>query len=276
MRHPLTLLVTSGLNDQAAGFLQELGAHVCYVPNERVIKTIRDSVTSKLEVDAIIIDGTSIIYVQGAIIGQAEKPLYVANMLVRDIRGLSSVIRMQNEISWNELPIIILVDEAYYEQMSWEYRNYSSSVTVCKVTFRPNGLAHPYDLPYGWDRIYNLITRKVQDWTYNFVEKMRSLGWSLVEGHGVKNVQYKSTKDDYDEKRLSPTRTRLNSDIKKHGLKREIYISRWDQTEIVLETLEKTIKIDLHIREYVFQRLFTDNPHLLGAASFELGVAARI
>jgi hypothetical protein len=270
MRQPLTLLVASISNNQAALFLQELGAQVHYFPNAFVVDYLRSSIITGFMADAIVIDGTAIVYSSSGISPRGEEPLRASALLVQDILGLSSTVKMKNGIPWNELPIIVLVDEPYYEQFSRSYPGNSSSVTVCKVPFRPIGWANPIGLPYGWEKIYEVIMRENKRWTYEFVEKMHSRGWTLSIDNGLKTVNYQSKKHDYDMKRLSPIHTRLISDIKMHGTEEEVRIARWDLTEAVLEELEGAVKIGKHVREYWFQRLFTENPYLLGASSFEL------
>lgn len=270
VRSPLTLLVCGTSNDQSAVFLKELGAQGFFVPNNCILALLRDS-GSLLAVDAVVVDATSIAYLDAMILPLGEEPLRAADMLVREILHLPPTVRMRNGVPCNDLPIIVLVDGHHHSSFTSQYPGNAPSVTVCKVPFRPDGWVDPYELPYGWDKIYSVIERRVQEWTFALVERMRSLGWSLTATRGV-GRKYDSAKPDFDMERLAPISTRLQERSGNGQIVGSIALVQWDHRIVgkVFEDFSESIKYDRHVREYWFQRLFTENPYLLGAASFEL------
>jgi hypothetical protein len=268
-RIPLTLLVANcgPFDNQASLFLDALGARAFPYPDKLVTQLVMTP--SRLVVDAIVIDATTVAYLSGTIFGLGESPLQAAEMLVKDLRQLSPGHRMRNGVSWNDIPVFVLVDDTHYESFALHCRQYAPSVQPCRVPFR-----HPIwdegSVPYGWDKIYDVIERRVKEWTFTLVERMQSQGWSLSEQTGS-GQKYQSKKNDYDMIRLAPVVKSLVSGDS-NGMVQAIKIMGWS-TETVLRVLEyahDASDIGKHVREYLFQRLFMENPYLLGAASFEL------
>jgi hypothetical protein len=270
VRSPLTLLVCGTSNDQSAAFLKELGAQAFFVPSNCALALLRGS-ESLLAVDAVVVDATSIAYLDAMILPLGEEPLRAADMLVREILKLPPTVRMRNGIPCNGLPIIVLVDDHHYHVFTAQYPGDAPSVTVCKVPFRPNGSVDPYELPYGWEKIYSVIARRVQEWTFALVERMRSLGWSLTVTRGI-GRKYDSAKSDFDMESLAPSSTRLEERSGNGQIVGRITLVQWDHRIVgkMFGEFSESIKYERHMREYWFQRLFSENPYLLGAASFEL------
>lgn len=200
-----------------------------------------------------------------------EEPLRAADILVRKILRLPPTARMRNGVPWNDVPITVLVDAHHHYVFTSQYPGNARSVTVCKVPFRPNGWVDPYELPYGWEKIYSVIEQRVQEWTFALVERMQSRGWSLTATRGI-GRKYESAKPDFDMEGPALISTRLEEHSGNGQIVGRITLVQWDHGIVakVFEDLSESIRYERHVREYWFQRLFTENPYLLGAASFEL------
>jgi len=266
-RSPLTLLVASHANGQAAAFFEMMGARAIRAHHSQAIDLIK--YTPKLVVDAIVIDGTNLVYFPGMLMPTSGEVLRSAERLLKELLRQDVLGAMQNGILWSDLPIIVLVDEPDYATFTSAYPGNAKSVTGCKVPFRPLGAEDPDALPFGWDLIYDLILFLVKAWTFELVERMQMRGWKLKESLGIGQL-YQSKRDDYDVARLAPKSIVL---LPSDGVADETPISlvHWHEAiGAVIEELPVAAQIKAHVREYWFQRLFTENPYLLGAASFEL------
>jgi len=150
------------------------------------------------------------------------------------------------------------------------------SVTVCKVPFRPNGSVDPYELPYGWERSIPLlrgafrsgrsrslngcdrsgvVDRHPRDWPQNMILRVRL--------------------------RYGEPSAQLNTPRERSGngqIVGRITLVQWDHRivgKMFGEVLE-SIKYERHMREYWFQRLFSENPYLLGASFVRAGAAPTL
>jgi hypothetical protein len=122
MRPHVSVIVTAFYDSTIPNILRLYGATISFIHSETLIDTLRQSTSSSLTADAIVIDGTTLV----------AQSFIRAAALSRAIRGLVDS-KMRTGVRWSAIPIILVVkDDATMSAVSFDFTRYG--VTSCALS----------------------------------------------------------------------------------------------------------------------------------------------
>lgn len=253
MRPHFSLLVTAFGPSDAASTLGIMGARAVHVPADSLVSTIRVGASSRLIVDAIVIDAAS---------QPLRDDVSRSIGLAQTIRQISDA-KMRTGVRWSAIPIIVLVANVALASML-RSRNETRGIIVVSREL-------------GWTKIYDEIGAAVLEFSLELVRQMRSLGWDLRYYRG-RWIRVRANLPKRRRGYRPEFETEYYDGSSDHWLKatssisrRQLAVAAFDSTMTLQDVLYlQKLLVTPDVREPALQRLIEEAPYLLRSARDEM------